>query len=99
MAKIEAGECVIMVLREPREKIWGILGEIDSAGVFVRGLDLNAFEDFIRAITNHEPFYGLGENFFPMWRVERISRDENDGDIPSLHSQFEHRTGLMLAQL
>jgi hypothetical protein len=89
---IEAGACVVLVLREPREKCFGILDEINAAGVFLRGLDLNAFDDWIQAIVHDEPFIGLIDLFFPLWRVERLARDEPAGGISSLAEQFEHRT-------
>jgi hypothetical protein len=91
--KIEPNETVILILHSPREKIWGVLEEITSAGVFARGIDLNAFEDYIGAILRHEPFIGLCDQFFPLWRVERILRDESSGGIPSLIEQFEGRVG------
>jgi hypothetical protein len=90
---IEPGATVLVVLHSPREKCWGALDEINAAGVFLRGLDLNAFEDWTRAVAHDEPFVGLADLFFPMWRVERITRDESAGDIPSLAEQFEQRTG------
>lgn len=90
---IEPGAAVVLVLHSPREKCWGLLDEINVAGVFLRGLDLNAFEDWTRAVAHDEPFIGLTDVFFPMWRVERIARDERTGDIPSLAEQFEQRTG------
>ncbi len=93
MAGIEAGAAVILVLHSPREKCWGILDEINPAGVFLRGLDLNAFDDWVRAIAHDEPFIGVTDLFFPMWRLERLTRDERAGDIPSLAEQFESRTG------
>lgn len=99
MAKIEDGEIVIAVLHSPREKVWGILGEINQAGIYLRGIDLNAFDELVKAIQNKEPFYGLSEQFFPLWRVERITRDEPNGDIPSMNQQFEQRTGILLAQI
>ncbi len=99
MAKIEVGDMIVAVLREPREKVWGVLGEINPAGVFVRGIDLNAFEEFQRSVRNEEEFYGLSEQFFPLWRVEKISKDEKNGAIPSLHEQFKHATGLSLEEL
>jgi hypothetical protein len=37
--------------------------------------------------------------FFPMWRVERISRDESAGGLPSLAQQAEQRTGRTLEEL
>ena len=38
--KIENGECVVLVLHTPREKLLGILDEINTAGVHVRAIDL-----------------------------------------------------------
>lgn len=98
MAKIETDSHVILVLHTPREKVWGILHEINPAGVYVRGLDLNAFEEFVRAVRAGEIFYGLGETFYPMWRVEKITLDERDGDIPALYEQVEQKTGKLLAE-
>lgn len=94
MAKIETGESVIIVLHSPREKFWGVLHELGTAGVYARGIDLNAFDEFTRAVRNGEMFYGVAETFFPMWRVERISRDESNGEIQSMSEQFRQRTGV-----
>ncbi|HEX8098541.1 MAG TPA: hypothetical protein VF507_10910 [Pyrinomonadaceae bacterium] len=93
MKGIESGSSVVIVLHSPREKCWGVLGEISAAGVFVRGIDLNAFDDWGAAVAHGEPFMGLADLFFPMWRVERINRDEASGGVPSLSEQFERRTG------
>lgn len=90
---IRKGSAVLIVLHSPREKTWGILEEITSAGVFLRGLDLNSFDDWLRAVVHDEPFVGFGDLFFPMWRVERISRDESSAELPSLSEQVERRTG------
>ena len=79
---ITHGTPVLIVLHTPREKCWGILDEITPAGVFLRGLDLKAFDDWV-----------------PRWRVERISRDEQSGEVPSLYQQAEQRTGLSIEQL
>ena len=70
-----------------------MLDEITTAGVFLRGLDLNSFDDWISAVVHDEPFIGLGSMFFPMWRVERIAKDETSGEVPSLYQQAEQRTG------
>lgn len=94
--KIEAGETIIIVLHNPREKIIGILHEINASGVFVRGIDLNAFDDWCRAIANNEPFYSMQNYFFPMWRIERITQDENLPEMPSMAEQFFQRTGLKI---
>ena len=99
MSKISRGKPIILVMHSPREKCWGILDEITSAGVFLRGLDLNAFDEWIRAVTHNEPFIGFGSLFFPLWRVERIAQDEPAGGLPSLAQQAEQRTGQSLTEL
>ncbi len=96
---IQPGVAVLVVLHAPREKCWGILGEVNHAGVFVRGVDLNSFDEWLHAIVHNEPFIGFGDLFFPMWRVERISRDESSGGIPSLREQVEQRTGRTLEEM
>ena len=97
--RITAGESVVVVLHSPREKCWGLLDDINPAGVFLRGLDLNAFDDWVNSLAHAEPFIGLNDLFFPMWRVERVNRDESTLGIPSLATQAEHRTGKSLAEL
>lgn len=93
------GSPVLVVLHSPREKCWGMLDEITGAGVFLRGLDLNAFDDWVSAVVHNEPFIGLGSMFFPMWRVERIARDEAAGEVSSLYRLAEERTGRSFEQL
>jgi hypothetical protein len=90
---ITRGATVVIVLHTPREKFWGLVDEINSAGVFCRGLDLNAFDDWLSALVHSEPFLGVGDVFFPMWRIERIARDETAGEVPSLGDQVQKRTG------
>jgi hypothetical protein len=97
--KFEPGDRVISVLQNPREKIFGILDEISPAGVSLRGIDLDYFEDWSRAIASDEPHLSMSDYFFPMWRVERVTRDERNGDAPSLTEQFESRTNLNLRDL
>jgi hypothetical protein len=76
-----------------------MLDEITGAGVFLRGLDLNSFDDWISAVVHQEPFIGLGSMFFPMWRVERIAKDEASSQVPSLRQQAEQRTERSFAEL
>ena len=90
---------VLIVLHSPREKYWGLLDEINGAGVFLRGLDLNSFDEWIRSVIHKEPFIGVGAMFFPMWRVERVAKDESVGGVMSLCAQAEQRTGLSLDEL
>ena len=91
-----AGALVLVTLNTPREKFWGAVLEITPAGVSIRGLDLNSFDDFARQIRAAEPATP-GLVFFPMHRVERMELDVRNGDIPSLRERFEEKTGVDLA--
>jgi hypothetical protein len=95
-AGIVTGSPVIVNLHSPREKIWGVLRELNSAGVFLRGIDLNTFDDWLRMVVRGERNLGLTHVFLPMWRVERVALDESVDDIPSLAAQFYSRVGLTL---
>ena len=90
--KIEAGDVVIVVLHSPREKLLGVLQEISPAGVTLRSIDLGYFDDWCRSIVAGEVHLQMNDNFFPMWRIERMSRDEGTDDMPSMADQFEART-------
>jgi hypothetical protein len=94
--KLEPGDIVVTVLQNPREKIVGVLEEITAAGITMRGIDLSYFDDWSRSIAAGEQHLAMSDVFIPMWRVERISRDESSGGIPSLAEQFEQRTGRLL---
>lgn len=90
--KIEAGDVVIVVLHSPREKLLGVLNEISPAGITIRSIDLGYFDDWCKSIVEGEVYLNMGDNFFPMWRMERMSRDEGNDDMPSMAEQFEMRT-------
>jgi hypothetical protein len=92
--KFEPGDSVIVILQNPREKLLGILDEISHAGIILRGIDLEYFEDWSRSIANDDPYLPMNDYFLPMWRVERVTKDEGSDGIPSLSEQFEQRTGL-----
>lgn len=84
------GEVVVIYLKEPREKMWGVLLETNTSGVWFRGLELNAFEDFARQeAAKAEPLVGPNTMFFPYLRVEKIILDESMGSLPSLSKKFE----------
>lgn len=96
--RLEPGDVAVVVLQTPREKLLALVHQIDPAGIFVRSIDLGYFDDWCRSIAADEAHLKMSDNFFPMWRVERITRDEPGGDIPSMAEQFEQRTGLRLKQ-
>ncbi len=94
--KIEAGDAVIVVLHSPREKLLGVLNDLSPAGITVRGIDLSYFDDWCRSIVADEVYLRMSDNFYPMWRVERISRDDGTDEMPSMSDQFQSRTGQRL---
>jgi hypothetical protein len=94
---VKLNSIVIVSLHTPREKIWGELLELNTAGVTMRGIDLNSFDDFVRQVLHPEgDRVGLATMFFPMQRIERISLDEPTGSIPSMADIFEQKAGRSL---
>jgi len=94
--KFDSGDVVIAVLHSPREKLLGVLDSIEAAGVTMRSIDLGYFDDWCSSIIAGEAHLEMNDNFYPMWRIERLSRDESTDDLPSMADQFEARTGRRL---
>ena len=93
-ARLEAGSVVIAYLREPSEKLWGILRRIDEAGIVVEGLDLGSFDAWVSQLERDaENAVGPSTFFLPMSRVEKVLLDRASGAAPALAETFERRTG------
>ena len=91
---LDPGTPVVLYLREPKEKIWGFLVSTMAAGVVVRGMDLVAFEDWLRQeVRGEEALLGASTVFYPMTRVERMEKDETVGPIPSYCERFRREVG------
>jgi len=89
---MELGSIVIISLHSPKEKIWGQLVSMNAAGVTIRGIDINSFDDFVIQVLHPEgDRVGLPTLFFPMTRIERIALDEPSGSIPSLAEVFQQK--------
>ncbi len=96
---MEPHSIVVVSLHNPKEKVWGELIAIHAAGITVRAIDLNSFDDFIRQVLHPDgDRVGLATLFFPMTRVERIALDEPSGSIPSLAALFERKVGRTLPE-
>ena len=94
---MELNRIVVVSLQTPREKVWGELLALQPAGITLRGIDLNSFDDFVRQVLHPEgDRVGLPTIFLPMHRVERISLDEPSGSIPSMADVFEQKVGRSL---
>ncbi len=92
--EMERGTSVILFLHSPKEKIWGVLVSMLTAGVVLRGLDLATFDDWVRQeARGDERGIGPATLFYPMNRVERMERDETVGPILSCAARFEQEAG------
>jgi len=92
---VKANSIVVISLQSPKERFFGRLVEISTAGVTVRGIDLNAFDDWMNHIKLREES-GVQPTtiFFPLHRVEKIILDEGIGAIPSLSDTFLTKVGV-----
>lgn len=95
--RLEPGAAVVAYLREPSEKLWGMLRSLDAAGIVIEGMDLSSFEGWVAQIERGEEHpVGPSTLFLPMARVEKILLDRASGAAPSLVETFERRTGRSL---
>jgi hypothetical protein len=88
------GRCVVLYLHSPREKHWGFLLQMDLAGLWLRGIELESFDAWAREQASNEPGHmGLTTFFVPFLRVDKVVLDERVGPVPSLKERFETITG------
>jgi len=92
--RIPPGAPVIVNLAGPTEKYWGILGEIGMAGVVLRGIGVESFDDWTaQAARGEGQTLDLATMFFPLFRIERIFLDEPVGQVESYGERFYRRVG------
>jgi hypothetical protein len=91
----EKNALVILNLVNPKEKFFGVLRSLSAAGVTLRGINIDSFDDWVRQIAHgEERNLDLITMFIPLFRVERMFLDEPCGDIASLAQQFEKGVGM-----
>lgn len=91
---IPPGSAVIVNLASPSDKYWGVLGEIGVAGVVIRGIGVQSFDDWTaQAARGEERTLDLATMFFPLYRIERIFLDEPVGEVESYAQRFFKRVG------
>jgi hypothetical protein len=96
---MEINSIVILSLMAPKEKVWGQLVTISPAGVTLRGIEIESFDDFVRQIVSQEEAsVGLMTVFYPIHRVERIALDEPSGSLPSLADRFRTKVGITVQE-
>ena len=90
----EKSSLVVINLVNPREKFFGVLNALSPAGVTMRAINLDSFDDWIRQIARDEDLsLDLVTMFVPLFRVERIFLDEPSGAIQSFAERFEDVVG------
>ena len=90
---------VIVNLQGPHERFFGRLLDIAPHGITVRGIDLNAFSDWMDHIAHREEA-GVQPTtvFYPIHRIEKIILDEGIGAIPSLSDTFLTKLGAAVSE-
>ena len=85
---------VIANLVNPKEKFFGVLRALSPAGVTMRAVNLDSFDDWVRQIAREEePDIEMVTMFVPLFRVERIFVDEPSGTLQSYSQRFEEVVG------
>ena len=93
----DASSLVIVNLVNPKEKFFGVLSALSPAGITVRAINLESFEDWMRQLARgDDPNLDLITMFVPLFRVERIFLDEPSGAIRSYGQRFEQVAGVPL---
>lgn len=94
MIGFEDGSLAVLYLNEPKEKIWGLVISVSAAGVVMRGLRLDSFEDWMRQeARQEEELLGLVTAFYPLPRIERLEEDRSVGSVVSYAQRFEDAVG------
>jgi len=89
---------VLLTLHSPRQKFFGMLLKLATAGVELRGVPLESLDDLARQIRAGESA-GASTVFFPMHRVERMELDAASGELPSLADSFATKAGRTVTEV
>lgn len=90
----EPSSLVIVNLINPKEKFFGLLRALSPAGLTIRAINLDSFEDWIHLIARgEESDIDMITMFVPLFRVERVFLDESAGAIKSYAQRFEDVVG------
>jgi hypothetical protein len=90
---------VLVNLVNPKEKFFGVLRALSAAGVTMRAINLDSFDDWIHQIARgEESEIEMITMFAPLFRVERIFLDEPAGALRSYSQRFHDVTGRSIAQ-
>ena len=95
----EKNALVIVNLMSPKEKFFGVLTALSPAGLTVRAINLDSFDDWVRQVAHgDEANLDLITMFVPLFRLERVFLDEPSGAIKSYAQRFEDAVVTALAK-
>src|SRR5437763_16229803 len=95
----EPSALVLVNLANPKEKFFGALRALSPAGVTLRAINLDSFDDWLRQIARgDEPSIEMVTMFVPLFRVERILLGAPVGAIRSYSQRFEDVVGMPIAR-
>jgi hypothetical protein len=95
----DASSLVLVNLVNPKEKFFGVLISLSPAGITLRAINLESFDDWLRQLAKgEEPNLDLITMFVPLFRVERVFLDEPSGSIKSFAQRFEEVVGMTVHQ-
>ena len=90
---------VILNLVNPKEKFWGLLLSLSQVGITVRGINLDAFEEWVRQVARKDELtLDLVTMFVPLFRVERLFLDETVGSVKAYSQFFTEMVGVAPAE-
>ena len=85
---------IIVNLVNPKEKFFGVLRALSPAGITMRAMNLDTFDDWIHQLArDDEAEIEMVTMFVPLFRVERIFLDEPAGAVKSYSQRFEQVVG------
>ena len=91
---MNAGELVVVSCAAPREKFFGVLVALTPVGATLRGVPLEAFDDWLRQVASDgAPMIGPVTLFLPAHRLERIEVDESAGAVEGYADRFRRVAG------
>ena len=85
---------VVAYLREPRERLLGVVRRLDGLGLALEGFDIDAWEDWMSQRTRGEKGpLAPSLQFFPAGRIEKLVADRDEPGLPSFRRRYGERTG------
>ena len=91
---MEPGTLVLVHLVSPKEKYWGLLQKLEPAGLTMRGIAVELFDDWARqSRAEGEMELGLSRLFVPLHRIEKVFEDARIGVVASYAERFFELVG------